>query len=97
MAYQFNNQCYSEPEQVYSAAAAHCPVLTSTGAHISCTPNATGLDVTINDGITSATYSHIQPLIDCSIDMPQALEFNGLLLMLVTAGFIISMLRKPIR
>lgn len=97
MAYQYNNQCFSEASQVFAVAAAHCPVLTSTGAHISCEPTASGISVTVDDGINANTVQHVQPLIDCTIDMPQALEFNGLLLSLVTAGFIISMLRRPIR
>lgn len=97
MAYQFNNHCFSEASQVYAAMSADCPSATSDGQALNCVPTATGYNINKFDGVNTTTISVIPALTDCSIDVPQILEFNGLLLALMAAGFVISMMRRPIR
>lgn len=88
--YRYNNHCYANPDSVYEVMASDCPVMTSDGLSVTCTPTLTGYTIAKSDGVTTSTIDVVPVLQDCTIDFQSIADLNAnfYLWLLVAVAFI---------
>lgn len=97
MAYLHNNLCFGEVTQLYQSMAASCPVVTSDGKSLTCTPTETGYTITKTDGVTSSTIEVNPPLIDCAPQYADAMELGWMCVGVIMVAWGMSVLKKVIK
>lgn len=92
-SYLYDGLCYAAPSSVYSAMAADCPLVTSDGSALSCTPVATGYTVKIGNGAEKLVVPTLEL---CIPEVADAAELAGLIVLALASAYALKLLWKLI-
>ncbi|MFL9711441.1 hypothetical protein [Methylobacillus sp. Pita1] len=76
--------------------AAGCPIVTSDGQALTCTPTQTGYTITKSDGVTGTTIEVTPPLIECTPQIGDSLELAWMCIGVIATAWGFKIIAKAI-
>jgi hypothetical protein len=93
MSYLYNGNCYSSAVAVYSAMAAQCPPVTSSGQSLSCSSTSSGYTITVGGGNPVSVSPTLE---SCNPEIADASALAGLVVFALASVYAFKLLMRAI-